>query len=99
MGQKQKPCEEKKIFAPKIISENAFKKRGYHLQQPNLKVQDLTKRCELISLNEPNFLYNYEKHFFSLKKSKKNFEKEIEKLTCLLYFKHPTSDFLLMYIF
>ena len=36
MGQKKKPCEEKKIFAPKITSENAFKKRGYHLYKPNL---------------------------------------------------------------
>ena len=26
IGQKKKPCEEKKIFAPKMASENAFKK-------------------------------------------------------------------------
>ena len=25
IGQKMKPCEEKKIFAPKMASENAFK--------------------------------------------------------------------------
>ena len=31
IGQKKKPCEEKKIFAPKMALENAFKKRGYHL--------------------------------------------------------------------
>ena len=28
---KKEACEEKKIFAPKMASENAFKKRGYHL--------------------------------------------------------------------
>ena len=31
IGQKKKLCEEKKIFAPKMASENAFKKHGYHL--------------------------------------------------------------------
>ena len=31
IGQKKKPCEEKKNFPPKIASQNAFKKRGYHL--------------------------------------------------------------------
>ena len=31
IGHKKNTCEEKKIFAPKIISENAFKKCGYHL--------------------------------------------------------------------
>ena len=31
MGQKKKPFEEKKIFAQKKTSENAFKKYGYHL--------------------------------------------------------------------
>ena len=31
IGQKKKHCEEKKIFAPKMVSENEFKKRGYHL--------------------------------------------------------------------
>ena len=31
IGQKKKPCEEKKYFAPKMASENAFKKCGYHL--------------------------------------------------------------------
>ena len=31
IGQKKKPCEKKKIFAPKMASENAFKKCGYHL--------------------------------------------------------------------
>ena len=29
--QTKKPCEEKKIFAPKMASENTFKKGGYHL--------------------------------------------------------------------
>ena len=29
--QKKKPCEEKKIFAPKMASENAFIEHGYHL--------------------------------------------------------------------
>ena len=33
--QKKKPCEEKKIFATKMSSENAFKS--------NFKVQDTTK--------------------------------------------------------
>jgi hypothetical protein len=28
---KKKPCEEKKFFAPKMASENAFKKCGVHL--------------------------------------------------------------------
>ena len=28
---KKNTCEEKKIFAPKMASENAFKKRVYHL--------------------------------------------------------------------
>ena len=31
IGQKKKLCEEKNIFPPKMASENAFKKRGYHL--------------------------------------------------------------------
>jgi hypothetical protein len=31
IGEKKKPCGEKKIFAPKMASENAFKKCGYHL--------------------------------------------------------------------
>ena len=31
IGQKKKLCEEKKIFAPKMASENAFKKRGGYL--------------------------------------------------------------------
>ena len=31
IGQKKKPCEGKKIFALKMASEKAFKKRGYHL--------------------------------------------------------------------
>ena len=31
IGQKKKHCEGKKIFAPKMALENAFKKRGYHL--------------------------------------------------------------------
>ena len=31
IGQKKKPCEEKKIFAPEMASENTFKKCGYHL--------------------------------------------------------------------
>ena len=30
LGHKKKPCEEKKI-APKMASENEFKKRGGHL--------------------------------------------------------------------
>ena len=30
-GQKKKLCGEKKIFPPKMASEIAFKKRGYHL--------------------------------------------------------------------
>ena len=34
IGQKKKPFEEKKTFAPKMASGNAFEKRGYHL---NLK--------------------------------------------------------------
>ena len=29
--QKKKPCEEKKIFAPKMALKNALKKCGYHL--------------------------------------------------------------------
>ena len=31
IGQKKKPCLEKKIFASKMASEIAFKKCGYHL--------------------------------------------------------------------
>jgi len=31
IGQKKKFCEEKKIFAQKMASENAFQRRGYHL--------------------------------------------------------------------
>ena len=31
IGQKKNTCVEKKIFAPKMALENAFKKRGYHL--------------------------------------------------------------------
>ena len=31
IGQKKKPCEEKKIFAPKMTLENALKKCGYYL--------------------------------------------------------------------
>ena len=31
IGQKKKPCEEKKIFAPKMASEKAFKKCVHHL--------------------------------------------------------------------
>ena len=42
VGYKKKPCEEKKIFTPKMASENVFKKRGYHLQKSNFKVQDTT---------------------------------------------------------
>ena len=31
ISQKKMPCEEKNIFAPKMASENAVKKRGHHL--------------------------------------------------------------------
>ena len=31
LRQKKNNCEEKNIFPPKMASENAFKKRGYHL--------------------------------------------------------------------
>ena len=31
LGHKKKPCEEKNIFAPKMASENKFKKRGCNL--------------------------------------------------------------------
>ena len=78
-------------MAPKKTSENAFKKHGYHLKSVS------QKRCELIRLNVPNFIYNYEKHFLSENKDK-NLEKKIEKLTCLLYFKHHTSDFMLIFL-
>ena len=65
IGQKKKPCEEKIIFAPQMASEYAFKKCGYHLWKSNFKVQDTTKsfkqkRCVMIHLNVPNFLYIYE---------------------------------------
>ena len=30
IGQKKKTCEKKRIFAPKMAAENAFKKRGKH---------------------------------------------------------------------
>ena len=35
--QKKKPCEEKKICAPKMASENAFKKRGFTYKSRILK--------------------------------------------------------------
>ena len=64
IGQKKKLCEESNIFPPKMTSENAFKKRGYHLYKSNFKVQDATKsilqkRCGIICLNVLNFLYIY----------------------------------------
>ena len=31
IGHKKNTCEEKNIFAPKMASENAFKKREHHL--------------------------------------------------------------------
>ena len=31
IGHKKNTCEENNIFAPKMASENAFKKRGHHL--------------------------------------------------------------------
>ena len=43
IGQKKKSYEEKKNFAPKMASENALKKRGYHIRKSNFKVQDTTK--------------------------------------------------------
>ena len=39
IGQKKKPCEENKIFVPKMASENAFKKTW----KSNFNVQDTTK--------------------------------------------------------
>ena len=41
IGQKKKPCEENKIFAPKMASENAFKNVviTYKSQILNLKIQ------------------------------------------------------------
>ena len=44
IGQKKKTCEEKKFFALKMASENAFKKRGYHFWKSNFKVHDV-KKC------------------------------------------------------
>ena len=40
IGQKKKPCEEKKIFAPKMASENVFKNVVIKV---DFKVQDTTK--------------------------------------------------------
>ena len=53
IGQKKKSCEGKKTFALKMASENAIKKC---VKQ---------KRCEIIRLNVPNFLYIYEKRLLS----------------------------------
>ena len=69
IGQKKKPCEEKKIFTPKMASESAFKKTWLSLIKVEFKVQDTTKafkqkRCGLIHLNVLNFLYIYEKGLF-----------------------------------
>ena len=57
IGQKKKPCEEKKIFAPKMASENAFKKRGYHLWKSNFKVQDTTIKMRNDMFKFSEFLY------------------------------------------
>ena len=49
-----------------------IKKCGYHLWKSNFKVQDTTKsveqkRCIMICLNVPNFLYIHKNHFLSEK--------------------------------
>ena len=54
----KKPCEEKKIFAPKCLQEIYLKNVAVTL---NFKVEDTTKnvkqkRCGMIFLNIPNFL-------------------------------------------
>ena len=38
MDNKIKPCEEKNNFAPKMASDNAFKKRSYNLKKIQQKV-------------------------------------------------------------
>ena len=43
ISKKNKLCEKKKIFTPKIAMENAIKKRSLHLQKTNFKVQETTK--------------------------------------------------------
>ena len=69
IGQKKKPCVEKKIFAPKMASENAFKNVVINYKSRILKFKIKQKvfnkkRCGMIHLNVPNFLYIYEKTLF-----------------------------------
>ena len=60
---KKKPCEEKIIFAPKMASENASKKRGYTYKSRILKfkIQQkvFNKKDANDTLNIPNFPYFY----------------------------------------
>ena len=71
IGQKKKPCEEKKIFVPKMASENALKNVVITYKSRILKFKIQQKRCKMIHLNVPNFLYIYEKWLFEWKNSQK----------------------------
>ena len=72
-----------------------MKKKKISALKSNFKVQDTTKSvkqkgCEMILLNVPNFLYIYRKPLF---KKNVGFLENIEKITYLLHFNHPKSDF------
>ena len=61
IGQKKKPCEEKKIFAPKWLRKMNFKNVviTYKNRILKFKIQQKVfnkKLCEMIRLNVPNFL-------------------------------------------
>jgi hypothetical protein len=71
------------------------------LIKSNFKVQDTTKsvwqkRCGMIRLNVPNFLYIYENPLFEWKNNQKpriiGFFEKVKKIACFLDFKHPVSD-------
>ena len=66
---KKKPCEEKKNFAPKIALKNVFKNVVINYKSVILKFKIPTKsfkqkRCGIVRLTVPNFLYIYEKPLF-----------------------------------
>jgi hypothetical protein len=62
---KKNTCEEKNSFPSKIASEKVFKNMGFTSKSQifkfNIQQSVLQKRCEMIHLNVPNFLYIIEK--------------------------------------
>ena len=80
-GHKENTCEEKNIFPPKMASENAYKKCGFHLWKSNFKVQDTTKsvkqkRCGMFEKR----LYQRKTIFWVSKDNKHVISQRVQKL-------------------